>query len=206
MVSAVWEALRVLLLGIGAGALVAAALAPVTALTRVGRELLRTLTRIARAVPPIVVLPVAMLWLGRGTSAIVVTAANAAVWPLAANLAAGLEAANPTLLAVGRNIGLSRLRLVTDVVVPSALPHAIAGLKAAWASGWHTVVAAELVLGFAGGDAPFGAYIAGAGRDRLFAALLALAALGVVFEAAFGVLERRTVVRWGMPRATAVAV
>jgi NitT/TauT family transport system permease protein len=200
-----WETLRVLLFGVGIGALIAAAFTLVATLTQVGEELLQLLTSIMNPLPGVAVLPLALLWFGLSTKAILFATATAAIWPIAINLTTGFKTANPTILALGRNIGLSKIRLVTDVLAPAALPYAFAGLRTAWASGWHTVVAAELVFGFAGGEGGLGTYIANAKGDlftpQMFAALLTIATLGVLFELVFGVLERRTIVRWGMQKA-----
>ena len=61
---------------------------------------------------------------------------------------------------------------------------------------------AQLVFGVAGSKGGLGNYINNARlfflTPRVFAGLLTIALLGVVFEALFGVAERRTVVRWGM--------
>ena len=88
------------------------------------------------------------------------------------------------------------------MLAPAALPHAITGLKTAWAFGWRTVIAAELVFGVAGSKGGLGNYINNARlyllTPRVFAGLVTIAILGVVFEALFTLLERRTVVRWGM--------
>jgi NitT/TauT family transport system permease protein len=106
---------------------------------------------------------------------------------------------------VGRNIGLSRVRLVKDVLAPAALPQAISGLKTAWAFGWRTIIAAELVFGVAGAEAGLGSFINNARlyllTPQVFAGLVMIAVLGVAFESIFNLLERRTVVRWGMKTA-----
>jgi sulfonate transport system permease protein len=194
--------LRILAEGIGIGILVAAGFTLFATLTTVGEDLLTLLTAILNPLPGVAVLPLAMLWFGLNENAILFAIANATVWPIALAITTGFKTANPTILAVGRNIGLSRLRIVTDVLAPAALPHAITGLKTAWAFGWRTVIAAELVFGVAGAHGGLGSYINNAKLylliPRVFAGLVTIAVLGVVFEALFGVLQRRTVVRWGM--------
>ena len=98
----------------------------------------------------------------------------------------GFRTVSPTIVAVGRNIGLSRLRVVTDVLIPAALPHAVTGLKTAWAFGWRTMIASELVFGVAGSKGGLGNYINNARlyflTPRIFAGLVTIALLGVVFE------------------------
>jgi len=118
----------------------------------------------------------------------------------------GFRTVNPTILAVGRNIGLRGWRLVRDVLLPAALPHIISGLKTGWAFGWRTIIAAELVFGVAGGGGGLGNYI---NKSRyfleipeVFAGLVTIALIGIALEWVFTLVERRTVVRWGMKAAT----
>ena len=122
--------------------------------------------------------------------------------PLRIALSTGFKTTNETLVSVGRNIGLSRVRLISDVLAPAALPYAISGLKTAWAFGWRTMIAAELFFGVAGEKGGLGNYINNARNylltDELLAGLLTIALLGIVFETLFGLVERRTIVRWGM--------
>ena len=199
---ATWETLRLLGIGTGIGALVAAVLTIFATLTKIGEDLLILLTSIMNPLPGVAMLPLALLFFGLNTNAVLFTIANATIWPIAINISTGFRTVNPTIAAVGRNIGLSPIRLATDVLAPSALPHAISGLKTAWAFGWRTVVAAELVFGAFGGEGGVGFYINNARlyllTAQMLAALVTIAALGVLFETLFGMLERRTIVRWGM--------
>lgn len=201
---ATWETLRILLLGVGIGAVIAVAFTLAASLTQIGEDILLLLTAILNPLPGVAILPLALLWFGLSTNAILFAIANATIWPIAINLTTGFKTVNPAIVAAGRNIGLSGVRLVTDVLAPAALPSAITGLKTAWAFGWRTVVAAELVFGVVGGEGGLGTYINNAKlylfTGKMFAALLTIAVLGVAFELLFGVLERRTIVRWGMQR------
>ena len=194
--------LRLLAEGVGLGAVVAGVLIVFATLTKVGEDLLILLTAVLNPLPGVAVLPLAMLLFGLNENAIRFVIANATVWPIAIAVATGFKTANQTLVAVGRNVGLSRIRVITDVLAPAALPSAIAGLKTAWAFGWRTIIASELFFGVPGSTGGLGNYINDARNnlftDRLLAGLLTNALLGVAFETLFGLIERRTVIRWGM--------
>jgi len=206
LASVTWTTLKILAVGIGIGAIVALTLTAFAALSQIGEDLLTMLVSILNPLPGVAVLPLAMLWFGLNTNALLFVIANAAAWPIAINLNTGFKTVNPTIVAVGRNIGLSSRRLITDVLAPAALPHAITGLKTAWAFGWRTIIAAELVFGVAGAEGGLGTYINNAklflNIPQVFAGLVTIAILGMAFEFLFGVLERRTIVRWGMKRST----
>jgi NitT/TauT family transport system permease protein len=200
--SATVTTLRLLGEGVAIGAAVAAVLVVFATLTKVGEDLLALLTAVLNPLPGVAVLPLAMLLFGLNENAILFVIANATIWPIAIAVSTGFKTANQTLVAVGRNIGLSRVRVITDVLAPAALPSTITGLKTAWAFGWRTIIASELFFGVAGNKGGLGNFINDARNnlftDRLMAGLLTIAMLGVLFETLFGVIERRTVVRWGM--------
>ena len=202
LASQTWTTLRILLLGVGTGAVVAAVLTAFATLSKVGEDLLILLIGAQPAA-------------GRGGAA----AGDAALRPerdgapfrdRQRNHLADRDRALDRLQddepddRRGRpqHRALARMRVITDVLAPAALPHAISGLKTAWAFGWRTIIAAELVFGVAGSEGGLGNYINNARlyllTDQMFAGLVTIALLGVVFEALFGALERRTIVRWGM--------
>jgi NitT/TauT family transport system permease protein len=194
--------LKLLLQGVGIGAGVALLLTAFATLSKFGEDVLLFLTAVLNPLPGVAVLPIAMLLFGLNETALRFVIVNATIWPIAIALNTGFKTTNPTLVAVGRNVGLSRVRVISDVLAPAALPHAISGLKTAWAFGWRTIIAAELVFGVAGSSGGLGNYINNARQylltPQVFAGLLTIAIIGVLFETLFGQLERRTIVRWGM--------
>lgn len=198
--------LRILLTSMLIGMVIAAVLTTLATWTRIGEDILVLLTSILNPLPSIAILPLAILWFGLNTTALTVVIANAVVWPIAINVSMGFRTVNPTLLAVGRNIGLSGWRLVRDVLVPAALPHTISGLKTGWAFGWRTIIAAELVFGVAGGTGGLGFFINDARyflrTPEIFAGLVTIALIGIALDLVFSVVEKRTVVKWGMKSGT----
>ena len=145
LVDATLATLKILVTAMAIGIGIAAVLTTLATWTALGEDLLVLLTAMLNPLPSIAVLPLAILWFGLNSTALVFVIANAVIWPIALNVSTGFRTVNPTLLAVGRNIGLSGWRLVRDVLAPAALPYAITGLKTGWAFGWRTVIAAELV-------------------------------------------------------------
>jgi NitT/TauT family transport system permease protein len=202
LVGATLTTLKILFASMLIGMLVAAVLTTLATWTRFGEDLLILLTSMLNPLPSIAVLPLAILWFGLSTTALMVVIANSVVWPISINVSMGFRTVNPTILAVGRNIGLSGWRLVTDVLMPAALPHTISGLKTGWAFGWRTIIAAELVFGVAGSGGGLGYFINDSRyfmrTPDVFAGLVTIAAIGIALDLAFSALERRTVVRWGM--------
>lgn len=197
--------LRTLLIGIGFGATLGFVFASFAVFSIVGRDVLAVLTAVLNPLPAIAILPLAMIWFGLTPTSIVFVVALATIWPVAINVDAGFRTVSPTLQMVARNLGLRGPRLVLDVLIPAAMPHMLTGLKTAWAFGWRTVVAAELVFGAAGSAGGLGWYINNARyyllTAQIFGGLLVISILGILVESLFGIVERRTIVKWGMTRA-----
>ena len=200
LAAATWMTLGTLALGMLIGAMIAVLLTIFAAWTRIGADLLALLTLTLYSVPAIALLPLLILWFDTSPTSLVVVTVCSVTLPTAINLSAGLKSVNPTIMLVGQNLGLRGWGMFSAVLLPAALPHAISGLRAGWASGWRTVIAAGLVFGVAGGGPTFFTNDAGDFllAPELLAGLLAIAFAGVLVEATFRLLERGTVVRWGM--------
>ena len=200
LAAATWKTLGVLSVGMSIGVAIAVLLAIFATWKRIGDDLLTLLGRALGAVPAIALLPLLVLWLGATSASLILVAVYAVIWPVSINLRRGLKDVDPTLLMVGQNLGLRGWEMIRDVFLPSALPHAISGARTGWTLCWRAVVAAGLVACVLGGDPGFFTDGAGwlLGIPELFAGLLNLALVGILVEAAFGLLERHTVVRWGM--------
>jgi NitT/TauT family transport system permease protein len=205
LVSATLTTLRILLTAMAIGMVVAAVLTTLATWTTIGEDILVLLTAMLNPLPSIAILPLAILWFGLNTTALVVVIANAVIWPIAINVSMGFKTVNPTFVSVGRNIGLSGWKLVRDVLMPAALPHTISGLKTGWAFGWRTIIAAELVFGVAGGDGGLGFFINDARyflrTPEIFAGLVTIALIGIALDLLFSLIERKTVIKWGMKTA-----
>jgi NitT/TauT family transport system permease protein len=197
--------LGVLLQGYAAGVLAAFVLTALAASTRLGRDLLETLTSMFNPLPAIALLPLALLWFGLGKGSLIFVIVHAVLWPLALGAYAGFQSVPETLRMAGRNYGLSGLRLVLHILVPAALPSILSGLKIGWAFAWRTLIAAELVFGTTSGQGGLGWYIFQNRNelytDKVFAGLAAVILIGLFIEnVVFRPLESMTVRRWGMQR------
>ena len=206
IVTATGFTLRTLVIGTVVGMAIGLVLATIAVLWRAGHDLLTLLVSLLNPLPSIAILPLAMIWFGLTPTAIVVVILNSTVWPIALNADMGFRTISPTLQRAARTLGIRGLRMVWQVLLPAALPHLLSGVRIAWAFAWRTVVAAELVFGVAGGTGGLGFYINQSRyfleTDSVFAGLVVISALGLLIEVVFGFIERRTVERWGMTKAS----
>lgn len=197
--------LGILLQGYALGVALALGLTTLAVSTRLGRDLLSTLTAMFNPLPAIALLPLALLWFGLGRGSLIFVLIHSVLWPLALNTYAGFQAVPETLRMAGRNYGLRGARYVLQILVPAALPAILSGLKIAWAFAWRTLIAAELVFGASSGNGGLGWYIFQNRNelhtDNVFAGLALVVLIGLAVETlVFATLERLTVRRWGQQR------
>ncbi len=205
LIDRVATSLRSLLLGYFAGLLLATLLTTVAVSTRIGSDLLSTLTAMFNPVPAIALLPLALIWFGLGTPSLVFVIVHSVLWAVALNTLTGFRSVPETLRMSGRNYGLTGIRYVALILIPAAFPSILTGLKIGWAFAWRTLIAAELVFGVSSRSGGLGWYIFEARSEletsRVFAGLLAVILIGLTVEAViFRFIEKRTVLRWGMQR------
>lgn len=195
--------LKVLLMGYGAGIFLAAVLTSLAVSTRIGTDLLGTLTAMFNPLPAIALLPLALLWFGLGNPSLIFVLIHSVLWPVALNTHSGFRAVSQTLRMAGQNYGLGGLRYVALILVPAAFPAILTGLKIGWAFAWRTLIAAELVFGVSSGSGGLGWYIF-ENRNQLetanvFAGLFTVILIGLLVEGVvFRAIENATVRKWGM--------
>lgn len=194
--------LKILGIGMAIGMVVAAVLTTLATWTKIGEDVLVLLTSMLNPLPAIAILPLAILWFGLSQGALVFVIANSVTWPIAINVNMGFKTVPRTIVMVGRNLGLRGGTMVKDVLMPAALPYTITGLRTGWAFGWRTIIAAELVFGVAGGGGGLGFFINDSRTylriPDVFAGLVTIALIGIALESVFNLVERRTVIKWGM--------
>jgi len=198
-----WSSVRVLLMGYSVGVVLATILSVAAINTRIGNDLLETLTSMFNPLPAIALLPLALLWFGLGNGSLVFVLVHSVLWVVALNMHAGFLGVSTTLRMVGRNYGLTGVRYVRTILIPAAFPSILTGLKVGWAFAWRTLIAAELVFGVASGAGGLGWFIF-ENKNQLeipavFAGLFSVILIGLAVEnLVFRWIEKKTVRRWGM--------
>lgn len=205
LVDRTFTSVRVLVIGYACGVALAAVFTALAVSTRVGTDLLSTLTAMFNPLPAIALLPIALLWFGLGIPSLVFVIVHSVLWAVALNTHSGFLAVSETMRMAGQNYGLKGIRFVAFVLMPAAFPAILSGLKIGWAFAWRTLIAAELVFGVSSRSGGLGWFIF-ENRNQLdtaavFAGLTAVIIIGLVVESViFRNVEKRTVRRWGMQR------
>ena len=116
----------------------------------IGRyEILDMLTdwsiQIFRSVPPISLIPLAILLLGIGDKPAISLIFLSGLWPLLINTIFGVRGIERTLIKVARAARAGEFLVMKDIVLPAAPPAIFTGLRLAVGAGWLTVVTAEML-------------------------------------------------------------
>ena len=106
---------------------------------------IRPIFELVRPVPPIAWIPIVIMWFGIGEFPKVLLVFIGTFVPLVINTSTGIEMVDKINLDVGHVFGGNNRQILTDIVIPTALPSIFAGIRTSVSSGWTTVLAAEML-------------------------------------------------------------
>ena len=184
---------REVLYGFLFSAVIGAAVALVTARFAAFGRALYPLVVLFQTVPKVALAPLFILWFGFDLAPKVVLIVVIAFFPVAINMMVGLQNVDPNLIALMRSVGASRNEILMRIQVPNSLPYLMAGLKVA-----VTLAVIGAIVGeFAGAQAGLGYMIQFASTQMqtslVFAALVEVSVLGLLFYYVIEWIERRYV-------------
>jgi ABC-type nitrate/sulfonate/bicarbonate transport system permease component len=143
-------------------------------------------------IPKIVVLPVLIAWLGTGDASKIAVITAAVFYPTFINALYGAKSMNRLHVWSARNMGASPWQVFRKIVLPSALPQILAGLRIALALAFIVVVASEMANSRTG----LGHLIITAEDnirfDLMYAAIIAVALIGFLADRLLVAIRRRT--------------
>jgi sulfonate transport system permease protein len=143
--SAIAASLQRVGLGLLIGGAAGIVLALVSGLSRLGEDIVDAPMQMVRNVPFVGIIPLLIIWLGVGQAPKVVLIALGVMFPLYINLSAGIRAVDPALIEAGRTLGLGRIGVIWHVILPSALPQLLVGLRFALGISWLALIFAEQI-------------------------------------------------------------
>ncbi|MFM9888477.1 MAG: ABC transporter permease [Burkholderiales bacterium] len=145
--------------------------------------------------PKSALIPVAALWLGLGDGSKILVIFLACMLPVILGAYNGARGTDSFLIWSARSLGASRLRCLCDVVIPSALPELLNGIRTALAFSFIVLVTSELIVSSKGLGYLIGFLGDGGVYDAMFAVVLTVAAMGFAADRLYAVLARR-LLRW----------
>ena len=177
--------------GFGLGVLTAIPLGVLLGWYRPLEAYLNPLLQLLRQTNPVSLFPAFILFFGIGYATNVAIIYWVVVWPILLGTVNGVKQADPALVKYARSIGLPDWRIFTKVVLPSAVPSIITGMRLAATYSFLMLVVSEMV----GASSGLGYLIVNAqyllSVHLLYVGVIVLALLGIASNCALVALERR---------------
>lgn len=197
MDSTLWQHLGASLQRIGLALLVAVLTAIPVGIAigrnRIARGIFDPLIEFYRPIPPLAYLPLIVIWCGIGEFSKVLLIYLAIFAPIAIATATGVRTVDPTRLRAAQSLGATRWQLIRHVILPSALPEILTGIRIGLGVGWSTLVAAELIAATSG----LGFMVQSAAQflvtDVVVLGILVIALIAFAMEMGLRALQRKLV-------------
>ena len=144
-------------------------------------------------------IPIASLWFGYGFGAITFIIFNAVFFIVAYNTLLGVSTIPREVRNAAASLGAGRWAMLTEVLLPGALPNIVTGIRTGLGFAWRGLIAAEMIATNVGLG-----YMLFVARDfyRTEVIVLGMIVIGVLWllldRLLLAPLERRTIERWGM--------
>ena len=184
-----------MLLGFAIAALLGVSLGMAVGRSRFLENLLDPMLELLRPIPPLAFLPMMVLWFGIGEASKIAFIAYAAFFPIFTTTLEGIKYVDPLLLRAAASLGANQRDMFRYVVLPSAMPGTITGLRLGFGLSFFVIVAAEFIAA----DSGLGYLINDARTFFLVSQMLLGAAviglIGFTFNRMLRMLEAR-LLRW----------
>ena len=113
--------------------------------SRVASTLLDTTLQMIRNIPALALIPLVILWFGIDETAKLFLVAVGVFFPIYINTYHGIRSVDPQLIEMGRSYGLNRWQLYKDIILPSAMPSILVGLRLSLGLVWVLLIVAETI-------------------------------------------------------------
>lgn len=113
-------------------------------------EYFKNILEFLRHVPPLALVPMIILWFGIGELSKIVIIVLASFFPIFLNSLKGIVSCDEKYIEVGRVFGLKAKDIFLKIILPSAIPDILMGLKLGLGYSWRAIIAAELIASSSG--------------------------------------------------------
>jgi ABC-type nitrate/sulfonate/bicarbonate transport system permease component len=145
--------------------------------------------------PKSALIPVTVLWLGFGNGSKILLIFLGCMIPVTIGAYNGARGSDHALVWSARSMGAGRLRMMWDVIMPSALPEILNGIRTALALAFILLVSSELIVSQSGFGYLIG-YLGSTGAyEGMYAVVLTVALLGFGADRIYQLLMNR-LLRW----------
>lgn len=154
-------------------------------------EWVRTLIEFLRPIPPVALIPLAILVFGPTQSMKIFLIVAAAVWPMLFQTLYGVRDVDGVLTESARTFQMSGWLRARFIVLPSTLPYLVTGLRISATIALIVAIAAELVSGAGGLGASIRFAQSAASTTEAWALIVTVGAIGLLINAVFRSIERK---------------
>jgi ABC-type nitrate/sulfonate/bicarbonate transport system permease component len=154
--------------------------------------LVAPLVEIFYPLPKSALIPVTVIWLGFGDGSKILLIFLGCMLPVTVGAFNGARSSEQVLVWSARSMGASRLRMLWDVVVPSAMPELLNGIRTALALSFILLVSSELIVAQKGFGHLIGSLGANGSYDAMYAVVLTVAFLGFAADRLYLLITKRT--------------
>ncbi|CAN7382588.1 ABC transporter permease [Microbacterium foliorum] len=159
------------------------------------RALLEPLMEFLRAIPPPVLIPVLMLIMGISDEMKIVTIVFGCIWPVLLNTVEGVRAVDSVLSDSTRTYGISRWPRIWHLVLPSASPQIMAGVRQSLSLALILMVISEMFASSSGLGFTIVQFQRSFAIPEMWSGIVLLGLIGVALSFIFQGVERN-VLRW----------
>jgi NitT/TauT family transport system permease protein len=157
------------------------------------RRFIDPLINFFRALPPIALIPLVIVYLGIGELAKIAILFYASFFAAVIVMYEGMTQISPVYIRVARTLGATDMEIFLKVIVPMAVPHMLTALRVALGVAWATLVASELVAAQQG----LGAMIQNASAffdlRTIYLGIICIGVLALLMDLGLRALSRRLV-------------
>jgi NitT/TauT family transport system permease protein len=159
------------------------------------RLLVNPLVQVFYPMPKSALIPVVMVWFGLGDLSKIVLIFLGCILPVIVSTYNGARGVDHVLVWSAASLGASRREILTEIVLPAAMPDILNGIRTALAFSFILMVSSEFILAKDGIGFLIATLGDGGAYAAMFACIFAVAGVGFGADRLFGLLMRRTL-RW----------
>ncbi|MEN9761635.1 MAG: hypothetical protein RI906_1461 [Pseudomonadota bacterium] len=197
---ALWFTVKLTLMALGAAVIGGVLIAMAFALSKWVEIALFPIAVVLQVTPIVAIAPLILIYVDSTTSALLICAWIVAFFPILSNTVIGLKSADSNLRDLYQLYGATPWQRFRWLLVPSALPYFLGGLKIAGGLSLIGAVVAEFTAGAAGRETGLASRILESSFrteiPMMFAALLLVSLLGIVIFIAFAALAKLLLGHW----------
>ena len=151
-------------------------------LNKYARAVLDPLVELLRPIPPLAYLPLLVIWFGIGETTKILLIFFSILAPVIISSTHGVSSHHLNRERAALSLGATQAQVFWKVILPTALPHILTGIRIGLGVGWSTLVAAELVAA----DRGIGFMVQSAAQflitDTVILGIIVIAVVAVSFE------------------------